>query len=77
MYAPLFLSYTDCCSSFGYFCWGRGVKPYTLPPSPLCCLTYPTGLLVLHPSGLTTQQSHCIYAIRLHLLLPPAQLLPI
>jgi hypothetical protein len=41
VYAPLFLGYTDYGSSFGSFCWCREVKPYTLPPSPLCCLTYP------------------------------------
>jgi hypothetical protein len=76
VYATLFLGYTDCGSSFGSFCWGREVKPYTLPPSPLCCLMYTTGLQVLHPLGLMTQQSHCRYAICLHFLLHTVQLLP-
>ena len=65
MYATLFLGYTDCGGSIGSFCWGYKVKIYTLPPTPLRCLTYPTGLPVLHPSGLTTQQSHRPYDIRL------------
>jgi hypothetical protein len=74
---PLFLGYTDCGGSIVFFCWGREVKIYTLPPTPLRCLMYPTGLPVLRPLDLTTQQSHCLYAICLHFLLPPAQLLPI
>jgi hypothetical protein len=57
-----------------FFCWGREVIIYTLPPTPLHCLTYPTGIPVLCPMGLTTQQSHCLYAICLHFLPPPAQL---
>jgi hypothetical protein len=38
------LGYTDCCGSIGFFCWGRKVKIYTLPPSSLCCHSHPTRL---------------------------------
>ncbi len=76
VYAPLSLGYTDCSSSIGSFCWGREVKPYTLPPSSLCCLTYPTDLQVLGPLGLTTQQSHHLYAICLYFLPHTAQMSP-
>ncbi len=59
-----FWVYTDCGGSIGSFCWGSQVKIYTLPHTPLRCLTYPTGLPVLRPSGLTAQQSHRPYDIR-------------
>ncbi len=46
------------------FLLGLRGQNLTIPPTPLRCLTYPTGLPVLRPSGLTTQQSHRPYAIR-------------
>jgi hypothetical protein len=76
VHAPLFLGYTDCGGSIGSFCWGREVNIYTLPPTPLSCLTYPTGLPALRPTCLTKQQSHHLYAFYLRFLPPPAQLLP-
>ncbi len=60
----------------GLFCWGREVKPYTLPPFPLCCITCPTGLQVLRLLDLTTQQSHHCYAICSRFLPHTAQLSP-
>jgi hypothetical protein len=41
---PLFLGNTDCSGSIGSFGGAREVNIYTLPPSPLCCLKYPTCL---------------------------------
>ncbi len=76
MYATLFLSYTDCGGTIESFFLGYEVKIYTLPPTPLCCLTYPTGLPVLCPLGLTAQQSHHPYDIRLRYPPHTAQLLP-
>ncbi len=76
LYATLFLGYTDCGGSIVSFCWGREVKIYTLAPTPLHYLTYSTGLPVLRPLGLMTQQSHQLYAICSYFFPPPAQLLP-
>jgi hypothetical protein len=58
------------------FLWGSKVKIYTLPHTPLRCLTYPTGLPVLRPSGLMAQQSHRPYDIRSRYPSHTEQLLP-
>ncbi len=75
VYAPNLLGYTNNGSFRSTWSWGWFYVYYLHQPH-LRCLTYPTGLQVLHPLGLTTPHYHRLYAICSHFLPPTVQLLP-